>query len=357
MSSIYITHEVVEMSELVPMAPQPDWRTLAISKLQRYGLRVVNPIDWAIPDSADTDSVEKRVRRALDLIDQCDAVLANLHRSNYGTAMEIFYAHRRGKMVTVVGQSPFSPWVLTHSNARFGELGRALDFLIEESLQTDVLNWALQFESSQSRRYEEYPPAGEQDYQFFGGELPVLVAAPHASTYFRDGEFLEPDFFTGAIASSVNRLSKCHAVVSSYCSPADPCCYLQTPLVRGMADFIKSGQIGLVILVLGMSWHETSAVVLEHMTPQSLDLDTYDLVNRLHTKMSALDQVAIREPGDDVKTLMQFISQTMSVPVITMRVHRRFRMPRLQPEAFMHLNDKLSQFIAETGQELLRSAS
>lgn len=109
MSSIYITHEVVEMSELVPMAPQPDWRTLAISKLQRYGLRIVNPIEWAMPNSVEIDSVEKRVRRALDLIDQCDAVLANLHRSNYGTAMEIFYAHRRGKMVTVVGQSPYSP--------------------------------------------------------------------------------------------------------------------------------------------------------------------------------------------------------------------------------------------------------
>ena len=355
MSSIYITHEVVEMSELMPMAPQPDWRTLAISKLQRYGLRVVNPIDWAIPDSVEIDSVHKRVRRALDLIDQCDAVLANLHRSNYGTAMEIFYAHRRGKMVTVVGQSPFSPWVLTHSQARFAELSRALDFLIEESLQTDVLNWALQFESSLSRRYEEYPPAGEPDYQFFDGELPILVLAPHATTYFRDGEFLEPDFFTGALASSVNRLSRCHAAISSYCSPADPCCYVQTPLIRAMADAVKSGQIGLVVIVLGLNWHEASSVVLEHMGPEPTE--SLELANRLRLKMASIDQVVMREPADDVKKLMQFVSQTMSIPVITMRVHRRFRMPRLQPEAFMALSDELSQFIVETGTELLRSAS
>jgi hypothetical protein len=65
----------------------------------------------------------------------------------------------------------------------------------------------------------------------------------------------------------------------------------------------------------------------------------------------------MREPADDVKKLMQFVSQTMSIPVITMRVHRRFRMPRLQPEAFMALSDELSQFIVETGTELLRSAS
>lgn len=356
MSSIYITQEVVEMSDLVPISPQPDWRTLAISKLQRYGLRVVNPIDWAMPGSAaEMDNVEQRVRRALDLIDQCDALLANLHRSNYGTAMEIFYAHRRGKMVTVVGHSPFSPWVLTHSQARFGDLSRALDFLIEESMQTDLLNWALQFESGLQARYEEYPPAGEQDFQFFGGDLPVLILAPHASTYFRDGEFLEPDVFTGALANNLNRLTRCHAAISTYCSAADPCCYLQTPLVRAVGDIIKSGQIGLVLIVLGLNWHETSSVVLEHMGPD--ESDTLELANRLRLKLSHLDQVVMREPEEDVKLLMKFIAQTMSVPVINMRVHRRFRMPRLQPEAFMQLGEAVSQFINETGLELLRSAS
>ena len=355
MSSIYITHEVVEMSELVPLATQPDWRTLAISRLQRHGLRVVNPIAWAISESAEIDRVESRVRRALELIDQCDAVLANLHRSNYGTAMEMFYAHNRGKMVTVVGQSPYSPWVLTHSQARFAELNQALDFLIEQRLQTDILNWALQYESGLSRRYESYPPSGDQDYQVLGGELPVLVVAPHATTYFRDGEFLEPDFFTGAIAASLHRLARCHATIASYCSAADPCCYLQTPLVRTVADLVKSGQIGLVLLVLGLNWHEAAAVVLEHMGPDAGS--TLELSNRLRLKMSALDQVVVREPENDVKLLMQFISQTISTPVITIRVHRRFRMPRLQPEAFMHLAAELSQFICETGSELLRSAS
>lgn len=362
MSSIYITHEVVEMSELIPMAPQPDWRTLAISKLQRYGLRVVNPIDWMIPSTGDTaeiesviDSVEKRVRRALDLIDQCDALLANLHKSNYGTAMEIFYAHRRGKKVTVVGQSPYSPWVLTHSQARFADLNNALDFLIEESLQTDTLNWALQFEAAHSNRYEEYPPCGQEDYQFFGGDLPVLAVAPHATSYFRDGEFHEPDVFTGAFTSSLNRLSRCHAAVSNYCSAADPCLFLETPLVRAIGDIVKSGKIGMVLLVLGLNWHESSALVLEQMGPDAAEVA--ELSSRLRQKLAPLDQVVMRDVEDDVKPLMTFISETMSVPVITLRVHRRFRMPRLQPEVFMSLSEVVSQFISETGTEMLRSAS
>ena len=355
MSSVYITQEVVEMSDLdlaqAQMSPTPDWRTLAISKLQRYGLQVVNPIDWAIPNTADLD-VDKRVRRALDLIDQCDALLANLNRSNAGTPMEIFYAHRRGKMVTVVGHPPFSPWVVSHSQARFGELSHALDFLIEES-QTDILQWALQFEAGLQEKYEDYPPAGEPDYQFFGGDLPTLVLAPHASTYFRDGQFLEPDLFTGAIASSLHRVSRSHATVSTYCLPADPCYYLETPFVRSVAEVVKSGQIGFVLIVLGLAWHETSGIVLEPSGPDGSDI--HEQCNHLRNKLSPFEQVVQREPEDDVRLLQNFLSQTLNVPSITMRVHRRFRMPRLQPEAFMLLNAKLAEFITEIGTELKRS--
>lgn len=355
MSSVYITQEVVEMSDLdlaqAQMSPVPDWRTLAISKLQRYGLQVVNPIDWAIPNTPNLD-VDKRVRRALDLIDQCDALLANLHRSNAGTPMEIFYAHRRGKMVTVVGHSPFSPWVVSHSQARFGELSHALDFLIEES-QTDILQWALQFESGLQEKYEDYPPAGEPDYQFFGGDLPTLVLAPHASTYFRDGQFLEPDLFTGAIASSLHRVARSHAAVSTYCQPADPCYYLETPFVRAVAEIVKSGQIGFILIIKGLAWHETSGIILEPSGPEGSDI--HEQCTHLRLKLAPFEQVVQREPEEDVSLLQNFISQTLNVPSITMRVHRRFRMPRLQPEAFMLLNGKVAEFLAEIGTELKRS--
>ncbi|MBY0360086.1 MAG: nucleoside 2-deoxyribosyltransferase [Candidatus Obscuribacterales bacterium] len=342
------------MSDLPPIGQEPDWRAQAISKLQRYGLRVVNPIDWAIPLGEEPEGVEKRVRRALDLIDQCDALLANLHRSNHGTAMEIFYAHRRGKMVTVVGNSPFSPWVVSHSQARFADVDPALNYLIAEGLRTDVLNWTLQFESQLTERYEQYPPSGEPDYQFFGAELPVLIFAPHATGYFREGEFCEPEIFTGALAAGIHRAAGCHSLISSYCLAADPCRYLETPMIRALADVVKSGQIGFVMLVLGMSWHEANGFVLEAAGP---DADVVsDLANRLKLKLSVLGDVASRENEEDLQ-LLNFIANNLSVPVIGLRVHRRFRMPRLQPEAFILLNDVLSDFAQEIGVELLRSAS
>ena len=102
-------------------------------------------------------NIDERVQRSLDLIDQCDGLLANLNRPNYGTAMEIFYAYRHHKMVTVVGQSPFSPWVLSHSQARFADIDHALEYIIGEQSQSEPLLWALQYEALLAERYEELP--------------------------------------------------------------------------------------------------------------------------------------------------------------------------------------------------------
>src|SRR5262249_47337307 len=145
-SSIYLTGGTIDAQDVVAFGPDADWRSLAMTKLARYGLRVVNPLEFAWTSehtsAQDLDEglnildegLNLRVQRSLELIDQCDAVLANLNRSSYGTAMEIFYAYRRGKVVTVVGPSPFSPWVLSHSQARFGDIQHALDYIIEEQV-------------------------------------------------------------------------------------------------------------------------------------------------------------------------------------------------------------------------------
>src|SRR5438094_927080 len=111
LSSIYLSGGATEGADLAVQMPQPDWRSFALTKLQRYGLRVVNPLElaWSAIDRPDVieiaEGLELKVRRALDLIDQADVLLANLNKSSYATAMEMFYAHRRGKMVTIIGQS------------------------------------------------------------------------------------------------------------------------------------------------------------------------------------------------------------------------------------------------------------
>lgn len=336
-----------------------DWRSLATTKLQTYGLKVINPLElaWSEVESVDLDqenqAIDLRVRRALDLIDQCDALLANLAKSSYGTAMELFYAHRRGKMVTVVGQSPFSPWVLSHSQARFEDIDHALDYIIDEKPRSAPFDFALQYEGQLSERYEQLPPAGEPDYKFIGGDLPVLVLAPHATAYWREGEFQEADTFTGSMAAVLNRITSCHSLLTFYCCVADPCWHLETPLRRAFADIIKAGQVGLVLVLLGSSWHETTGFQLSAYGPDKLETNEY--LSRLKLKLGHLESVSTESSDHYVRPLAQFAADELAVPTVILKMHKRYRMPRLQLEAFSHIIKSVAEFISESGQELARS--
>ena len=349
MSSIYLTGDVVETTDLLGFSPEPDWRTLAMSKLQRYGMRVVNPIVGAW---ASDDGLERRVRRALDLIDQSDAILANLNTPGYGTPMEIFYAHRRGKIVAVVGQSPFSPWVLSHSMARFEDINHALDYIIEEYPRPDVLNWCLQFEGQLSEHYEQFPPSGELDYQFLGGDLPVLTVAPHSTAFFKESEFQEADTFTGCMSAAIHRTTGCHSMLSYYCSVADPIWHLETPMMRALGDIVKTGRVGMMLVMLGSPWHESPGLIVESAGP-----DHEELSNRLRLKLGAIEPVGTSYNDPQTKLLIDFVSNSLKIPILVLRTHRRYRMPRLQPEPFEQVIARVSEFVAEYGTELLRDRS
>jgi hypothetical protein len=355
-SSIYLTGGTIDSQDVVALGPEADWRSLAMTKLAHYGMRVVNPLEfaWTVEDTIGqdlNDGLNIRVQRSLELIDQCDAVLANLNRSSYGTAMEIFYAYRRGKVVTVVGQSPFSPWVLSHSQARFGDIERALNYIIEDQVKPSVLPWALQYEALLAERYEQLPPSGEPDYKFLGGELPVLVLAPHATAYWREGEFQEADAYTGTMAALLNRLCLNHSMLTCYCCVADPCWYLETPFRGALADIVKAGQVGLVLVLLGSFWHESPGLKIH------ADAQGEDYANRLRAKLKGLEPVVIEPMDDRLGALHRFASEELAVPTVVLKMHKRYRMPRLTPEPFVLLHEALRDFIFEIGKDLMGSKS
>jgi len=361
LSSIYLTGDSVEAAEVLGQQVASDWRTKAMSKLQRYGLKIVNPLElaWTGSQYSDvidlTDVNDSRVKRALELIDQCDALLANLHHSSYGTAMEMFYAYRRGKLVTVIGPSPYNAWILSHSQARFREVDPALDYIIGEQPQSAPTHWALQYETLLSERYEQFPPAGEPDYRFLGGELPVLVLAPHATAHFTEGEFQEPASFTGSLAALLHRTSGCHTLTTDYCCVADPCLYLETPFRRVFADIVKAGQVGAIVILLGGAWHEAPGLQIGAMAPAKQVAD--DLASRLKMKLASLEPVSTDHSLCERMPLARFASIELNVPTVVVKTHKRYRMPRLQPELFARFSDLMREFITETGLELARSGS
>ena len=357
-ATVYITGDYINSRELRGELHSDDWRSAAMLKLQQYGLKVINPLELAwmerAPEEVElSDSANKRVRRALDLIDECDALLANLARSTHGTAMEMFYAHRRGKIVTVVGPSPYSPWVVSHSQARFDDIDRAVNFIIDKHPDMVPLSWALQYEAQLSERYEQLPPSGEPDYKFLGGFMPVLTVAPHATAYWREGEFHEQDAFTGALASILNRMTGCHSMLSSYCCMADPSWYLETPFRRAMTDVIKSGNVGMTFFILGSSWQEAPGLQMSYYGPEEEPYAQY--AQLLKTKLSALEPVVETTSDSQARPLARFASEVLGVPSIVLRLHKRYRMPRLQPQLFSRMATILGEFVGDAGTELARS--
>lgn len=357
--TVYITGDTRKARELVEELPLNDWRTVALTRLQKHGLTVANPVEIAWSENRNREAIaidefaDKRVRRALDLIDESDALLANVEKSNYGTAMEIFYAHRRGKMVTVVGPKPFSPWVLSHSQARFEDINLAVDYIVDKNPQLAPLTWSLQYEAQLSERYEQMPPCGEPDYKFIGGDLPLLALAPHATAYFREGEFKEEDSFTGSMVSVLNRLTNCHSMLSNYCSAADTCWYLETPFRRALSDIIRSGQVGMVMLVLGSTWQEAPGIQASFYGQDENLLKIYR--KHLTEKLSDIEPVIHGSFDRNIRPIATYISDVLKVPTILLRLHKRYRMPRLQPLEYSRMVNRLAEFVIESGQELKRS--
>lgn len=363
-SSIYLTGANIDAQDLsqvqsvssISHLAHPDWRTFAMTRLTNHGLRVINPLEfaWTETELNFDDAIElsgssdSRVRRALDLIDQSDAVLANIERASYGTAMEMFYAYRRGKLVTVVGPAPFSPWVLTHSQARFSDIDMALRYIIGNQPVSAPVDWAIQHETQLAERYEQMPPYGEPDYKFTGGDTPVLVLAPHATAFWREGEFQEQEAFTGSMAALLNRISACHALTSNYCMVADPCFYTDTPFKSAVKDLVKSGKIGLVLMLMGATWQEAPGIQVSFAGESK----GYDFESRLRLKLSALEPLGEQRRDEQIEPLTNFISNELGVPTLSVRLSRRYRMPRLQSVLFSRATDHLADFLIECGSEL-----
>ncbi len=327
LSSIYLSGTSFDSPEIIGQDPNFDWRCQAVSKLGSHGLTVINPIEISF-NSSETPNLSQsnisqanrdkdpRVIRALDLIDQSDALLANINQASYATAMEIFYAYNKGKMVTVVGQSPFNPWVLAHSKACFSDFDTAFDFIIEKRTYTNAINLAVRFESQLQERYEQFPPIGELDYKLYGGNIPILVLSPHATGFFKEGQYIEPQTYTGAISYVLHRLTSSYSLISNFCLAADPCSYKNTPFNSTLAQIVKTGKIGLVILLTGSSWQEIQKLVLSYSTIANND----KYLSHLKNILSGIENnILIDEPNEDILPLYNFLVNDLNVNVIVLK--------------------------------------
>ena len=350
-TSIYLSGPPSTVSD--PSLPiSADWKAYAASTFLKSGIMVANPIELDLTGFiSDIDqSGITSVKHSLSLIDKADSILANITQLTESVTMEMFYAHGQGKQVVVVGNEPFSPWVLFHSEARFQKLKEALDYLVNYSSAFDTITWSTQYESQLKRKAEQYPSPGEHDFDYYGGNAPVLILAPHATSYFRDGSLCRAESYTGTLAVLLHKLTGCHSLISSYCVAADPVFYLNSPYVKFVTQLVKKADLKLVVLLHGLEeWESQTDIVLNSWNSRSL-INKAEYLNLL---MSLLKVKEFKEISFDsnssqssqLKTIGDFLFEDLSLPTIRLDVHKRYRVPKLHPELYLNLQTALAQFL------------
>lgn len=331
-----------------------DWKAYAATTFLKFGITVANPIELDLSGFiTKVDELSNTVKHSLTLIDRADSLLANLLHIAESTTMEIFYAHNQGKRVVVVGNEPFSPWISFHSEARFNKLKEALYYLVSQPAPFDTISWSLSYESQIKRKSEQYPPEGEADFEYYGGTLPVLVLAPHSSSYFREGNLYTQESYTGTLAVLLHKLTQCHSLFTSYCVAADPIFYLSSPYVQFLSQVLKKSDIKLVLLLHGADWHSSNDLILTSWNKNSL-INKTEYLNLLISMLKIKDFKDIGYDSSDViskdiKTMSHLLFEDFNVPTIRLDIHKRYRLPMLHPSLYSRLYTALAQFVMLVG--------
>jgi nucleoside 2-deoxyribosyltransferase len=102
------------------------WRAQATKALGAHGVECLDPMrrDYRGQESA---HVVEIVHGDLSDIERADVVLAMCARPSWGTAMEIHYAHGRGKPVVGIYAGPqSSPWLVFHTRSLHPTINQAI---------------------------------------------------------------------------------------------------------------------------------------------------------------------------------------------------------------------------------------
>lgn len=115
-----------------------EWRRIATINLKLF-YEVLDPLKRDFRGTRfNTVSSINLVHQDLQEVDHANVVLANCMTPGWGTSMEIFYAHMKGKPILFfgAGNNP-SPWLLAHArniktlNAGIAELKRLKKTIID----------------------------------------------------------------------------------------------------------------------------------------------------------------------------------------------------------------------------------
>ena len=212
----------------------------------------------------------------------------------------------------------------------------------------DPVEFALNFENRQSRRYREYAPTDSRGLIFLRGEIPILVTAPHATRHVRMGIFKFQEEYTGALSVILHALTGSHALYTHWASNTDPNYYDDAPFKKKLQKVIKKFGIKFVLDLHGTrrDWKKDIYPGIGEDGEFLLGDNLYIHELERSAKLNKLTLGGLHIfPASRQMTVTKFVARNVGIPAMQIEINEKLRHPETNPSAFNQLVEFLYNFI------------
>lgn len=185
--------------------------------------------------------------------------------------------------------------------------------------------------------YREPPPAGEPEFTYVAGQLPILLSAPHGTAHMRNGKIKDEDEYTSSFARLVAEQSGAHVLYVHHRSDTDPNYDQNTPYKKCLKRLIKTAKICFVLDIHGASPHRDFGIALGTMYGRACPANQRELIIRtLNTHgfrrdgpifhpLDRLDVDNVFPGGAKQHTITRYVSQHLHVPAAQFEINAYLR--------------------------------
>lgn len=193
--------------------------------------------------------------------------------------------------------------------------------------------------------YRDPPPAGEPEFTYRPGYLPVLLSAPHGAAHTRNGRLKVADEYTASFARLVAEKTGAHVLYAHHKSNTDPNFDRDAPYKIYLRNIVETTPIRFVMDIHGASPRRNFGVALGTMhgracLPHQREkivkiLADYGFMEGYHVNpLDRLDLDNVFPGGEKQHTVTHYVSQTLKIPAAQFELNAYLR--TYQPVSNLH---------------------
>lgn len=204
---------------------------------------------------------------------------------------------------------------------------------------------ALRYERDQKTRYRRLAPKGKLWFSLLKGRAPVVVVAGHATAHLRDGEIVEPDRGTAALALMLHDLTGAHVLYATHLALSDPNYYNDNRFKEKLLRLVRDRRPVLVLDLHTSATTRPYEVDFGTMSGASLK-GRVDLLKRLARFLEAegLDNFSQDYfAADKQETVTSWVADQTDAPSIQLEINAAYLLDVDSPRIEMHRFAKLLQ--------------